>query len=132
MGSSVLTSPRLPLSHSFLLWTWALCLCTARLHAADPVNPTRSRLGINLSGIADRGTEHPFADAFKTSRPWISQRAGSPWGQGPKLDLDQWGWVRRLEPDAWAETLLFTSGHAPPGNYPCLYEGEGSLMMFYI
>ncbi|NGO39626.1 hypothetical protein G4L39_09495 [Limisphaera ngatamarikiensis] len=92
-----------------------------------PPDPRLSRLGINLSGIADWGTEHPFSDAFKTARPWISQRAGAPWGQGPKLDLDASGWVRRLEPEAWAETLLFTAGHAPAGTYLCLYEGEGEL-----
>ncbi|MCX7867449.1 hypothetical protein [Limisphaera sp. VF-2] len=95
--------------------------------AAESIAPARSRLGINLSGIADWNTEHPFADAFKTARPWISQRTGAPWGQGPKLDLDSLGWVRRLEPDCWAETLLFTHGHAPAGTYLCLYEGEGRL-----
>ncbi|MCS7090175.1 MAG: hypothetical protein RMN51_03885 [Verrucomicrobiota bacterium] len=96
--------------------------------AASP-RPERSRLGINLAGIADWGTEHPFADAFKTSRPWISQRIGAAWGQGPTLELDDHGWVRRLEPDCWAETLLFTAGHAPAGKYLGRYEGEGTLVV---
>lgn len=114
-------------------WVAGLCLAlsvlaaSSPLAAADALSPARSRLGINLSGIADWNTEHPFADAFKTARPWISQRTGAPWGQGPKLDLDPLGWVRRLEPDSWAETLLFTHGHAPAGQYLCLYEGQGTL-----
>jgi len=107
--------------------TLAVLAAGQSIRAADPIAPARSRLGINLSGIADWNTEHPFADAFKTSRPWISQRQGAPWGQGPKLAVDKLGWVQRLETNAWAETLLFTHGHAPAGTYLCLYEGEGLL-----
>lgn len=108
------------------LVAWAPGPSNAGTAEPDPP-PHRSRLGINLSGIADWGTEHPFCDAFKTARPWISQRNGAPWGQGPALDLDELGWVRRLEPGTWAETLLFTAGHAPKGTYTCLYDGEGTL-----
>ncbi|MEJ5238934.1 MAG: hypothetical protein WHT82_11275, partial [Limisphaera sp.] len=60
----------------------ALMAAGALAAATESVAPARSRLGINLSGIADWNTEHPFADAFKTARPWISQRTGAPWGQG--------------------------------------------------
>lgn len=47
-----------------------------------------ARLGMNLNGPADWNTELPFVDVFRFSREWISQQAGKPWGQGPKLDLD--------------------------------------------
>jgi hypothetical protein len=89
----------------------------------------RPKLGMNLSGIADWNTELPFVDVFRMSRPWISQRKGAGWGQGPKLDLDEHGWVRRLEPDCWAETLMCTieGGHYPSGEYIVLYEGEGEI-----
>lgn len=88
---------------------------------------SHARLGINLSGIVDWNTEHPFVDVFRLSRAWISQKEGQPWGKGPKLELDEHGWVKRLEPDCFAETLILTAGHAPIGEYVCLYEGEGEI-----
>jgi len=117
-----------PALHVLVLGLVAWVFGPSTRGTAEPAPPpNRSRLGINLSGIADWGTEHPFCDAFKTARPWISQRNGAPWGQGPALDLDEFGWVRRLEPGTWAETLLFTAGHAPKGTYTCLHDGEGTL-----
>jgi len=87
------------------------------------------RLGMNLSGPADWNTELAFVDVFRMSRPWVSQRKGSRWGQGPALDLDEHGWVKRLETGCWAETPLCTipNGHYPAGDYTVLYEGEGKL-----
>ena len=87
------------------------------------------RIGINLAGIADWNTELPFVDVFRMARPWISQRRGARWGGGPPLELDPYGWVKRLEPDCWAETLMCTidGGHYPSGVYTVLYEGEGQL-----
>ncbi len=90
---------------------------------------SKPALGINLSGISDWATELPFVDAFKMSRPWISQRRGSSWGSGPPLELDSYGWVRRLEPDCYAETLIYSSRvkRYPGGIYTLLYEGEGQI-----
>src|SRR5262249_53571079 len=68
----------------------------------------RPRMDINLSEAKDYGTELPFVDVFRLSRPWISQRKGADWGKGPPLELDECSWVKRLEPDCWAETLLCT------------------------
>ena len=93
-------------------------------------NPVeRASLGINLSGPADWNTELPFVDVFRFSRNWVSQRKGAPWGQGPKLSVDERGWVTKLETDCWAETLLCTidGGHYPAGEYAVLYDGDGSL-----
>jgi len=89
----------------------------------------RPRLGINLHGPADWNTELPFVDVFRMSRRWISQRKGAGWGQGPELELDRFGWVKRLEPGCYAETMLCTirGGHYPSGLYTVLYEGEGQL-----
>lgn len=89
----------------------------------------RPRMGINLAGPADWNTELPFVDVFRMSRPWISQRKGQPWGKGPALALDERGWVRSLEADCWAETLLCTieGGHYPAGDYTVLYEGRGRI-----
>lgn len=86
---------------------------------------------MNLSGPADWNSEVPFVDAFRMARPWISQREGGSWGSGPALDLDEHGWVRRLEPGCYAETLLCTieGGHYPSGRYTVLYDGEGDLRL---
>ncbi|NOY80883.1 MAG: hypothetical protein GXP31_07735 [Kiritimatiellaeota bacterium] len=98
---------------------------------ADAVPPSapRPRLGMNLAGPADWNTELPFVDVFKLSRPWISQKKGMAWGKGPKLELDKHGWVKRLAPDCWAETLLCTirGGHYPGGRYTVLYDGRGRI-----
>lgn len=87
------------------------------------------KLGMNLNGPADWNTEIPFVDAFRLSRPWISQRRGEGWGKGPELDLDEHGWVKRLEEGCFAETLMMTidGGHYPSGRYTVLYDGRGEI-----
>lgn len=90
-------------------------------------SPARSRLGINLAGPADWNTEHPFVDVFRLSRQWISQRQGEGWGKGPELKRDAQGWITELQPDCWAETPILTHGHAPRGEYVCLYDGDGEI-----
>jgi hypothetical protein len=82
-----------------------------------------------LSAPKDYHTELPFVDVFRLSRPWISQKKGAGWGKGPTLALDDHGWVTRLEPGCYAETLLCTipGGHYPGGNYTVRYDGEGKL-----
>ena len=84
--------------------------------AADLAPPKGDpRLGINLAGPCDWNTELPFVDVFRMSRRWISQREGAAWGKGPKLTLDEHGWVKSLEPGCYAETLMCTieGGHYP-------------------
>ncbi|MBN1124533.1 MAG: hypothetical protein JXA82_05960 [Sedimentisphaerales bacterium] len=87
------------------------------------------QLGMNLAGPADWNTELPFVDVFRMSRSWISQQKDKSWGKGPELDLDEHGWIRRLEPDCWAETLMCTieGGHYPSGRYAIFYDGKGKL-----
>ena len=109
-----------------LLFSLIITCLPANLFAA-PQPASDSCLGINLSGIVDWNTEHPFVDVFRLSRAWISQKEGQPWGKGPRLDLDEHGWVKRLEPDCFVETPILTGGHAPAGDYACLYEGEGEI-----
>lgn len=91
--------------------------------------PIKARLGMNLAGPADWMTELPFVDVFRTSRPWISQKKGTAWGQGPALEIDALGWVKRLELGCYAESMLCTipAGHYPSGVYTVLYEGEGKI-----
>jgi hypothetical protein len=88
----------------------------------------RSPMGINLNGVTDYTTQWPFVDVFKVSRPWISQKAGYPWGQGPALKLTADGWVASLDPGQVAQTVIYDNGkHYPAGKYTLLYEGDGVL-----
>lgn len=105
----------------------AVVLAGTSLSGAGP--ETRPRLGINLAGPADWMTELPFVDVFRTSRPWISQQKGAAWGQGSELAVDELGWVKRLDPGCYAESMLCTisGGHYPSGTYTVLYQGEGQL-----
>jgi len=117
---------------AFLLVAAASVLRDFPAGAAETATPRPAaspRLGMNLNGPADWNTELPFVDVFRFSRPWISQRKGSPWGKGPELALDEHGWVTRLGSDCWAETPLCTieDGHYPAGKYTVLYDGTGRL-----
>ncbi|NOX54541.1 MAG: hypothetical protein GXP27_08905 [Planctomycetes bacterium] len=97
--------------------------------SAPAAEKARPQLGMNLAGPADWSTELPFVDVFRLSRKWISQRRGAGWGKGPELELDEHGWVKRLQPNCYAETLLCTidGGHYPSGRYTVLYKGRGRL-----
>ena len=107
---------------------WIAALLAPPLTMAD--GGARPRLGINLAGPADWMTELPFVDVFRTSRQWISQKQGAGWGKGPELAIDELGWVKCLEPECYAETMLCTiqGGHYPTGTYTVLYEGAGKLV----
>ncbi len=97
--------------------------------ASQPAAPGLPRLGINLSEAVDWNTELPFIDFFRMSREWISQRPGGDWGKGPKLALDDRGWVTSLEPGHWADTPMCsaTADPYPRGTYKVSYEGAGEL-----
>ena len=90
---------------------------------------SNSPLGINVQGIDDWTTQWPFVDAFKISRPWISQRKNSPWGQGGPLNLTPDGWIASLDQDQYADTAVFDDGqgHYPSGQYVLIYDGEGTI-----
>jgi hypothetical protein len=87
-----------------------------------------SPLGTNLNGISDWSTELAFVDAFKMSRAWISGNS-SDWDDGRSFDVDEHGWVRSLQSDQIARTLLFWSmdGRYPAGQYHVFYEGGGTM-----
>src|SRR4026207_1882905 len=70
----------------------------AEVRAESPA--PRSPLGMNLAGVRDWSQEIVFVDVFKASRTWISQERGQPWGKGPPLELDDYGWGEWLEAGA--------------------------------
>jgi hypothetical protein len=100
----------------------------------ESMEPSASRLGINLSGARDWNTELPFVDVFRLARSWVSQREGSEWGQGPALDLDERGWIKSLAPGCSADALMCTiaGGRFPQGRYTCLYDGSGTVTMLNV
>lgn len=104
------------------------CLMPA-LAAEKTAAYAHPQIGMNLAGPADYASELPFVDVFRTSRAWISQRKGAGWGQGPALELDEWGWVKKLEPGCTVTTPMCTveAGHYPGGIYTVFYEGEGRI-----
>ncbi len=110
------------------------------------VDNIQSAVGTNLNAINDWSSELSFIDAFKTSRPWLTQcqkgeqadcSSDKAWNtqEADELDLDEHGWVRSLpnptdKATYWfVGTLLFTSlnGHYPAGQYIVLYDGEGTI-----
>ncbi|MFB9883871.1 IPT/TIG domain-containing protein [Planobispora siamensis] len=112
---------------------------TASLHiqagpaaAATPAAEAAAEtaLGVNIAPVRDWTPEWPFVDAFRTSRPWISQRTGAGWGQGPALQLDEHGWVRSMEPGQYVDAAIFTSGDYPIGTYVVTWEGDGDVTFF--
>ncbi|MFN8372814.1 MAG: hypothetical protein U0694_08050 [Anaerolineae bacterium] len=113
-----------------LLFVIILLLAVSVVQAQGD-NAGNEMLGINLAGIADWATEHPFVDVFKTARTWISQRDGAEWGQGGELALTPEGWVAALDEGQYAETLMFsadvTMAEGLDGQYTILYDGEGAL-----
>ena len=60
-------------------------------------------------------TELQFVDVFRTAHPWSTSEKGHRLGQGPELAVDEFGWVKRLEPGCHAEAMLCTisGGHYP-------------------
>ena len=93
--------------------------------------PGTPALGINLAGPADWNTELPLVDVFRFSRTWVSQKEGQPWGQGPALDLDERGWVKKLDPGCYAESPLCTiqGGHYPSGRWTVTWSGNGQVTL---
>jgi hypothetical protein len=93
-------------------------------------------IGTNLSGIVEWSSQIPFLDAFKSSKPWITQ-AERTWDtqEEKKLDLDANGWVKSLPQLGDSAnytsvgTLMFREigGMYPPGKYIVLYQGEGTM-----
>ncbi|MGI9253487.1 MAG: hypothetical protein ACR2J8_07065, partial [Thermomicrobiales bacterium] len=79
------------------------------------VGNANSPIGTNLAGVTDYATERPFADVFKTARPWFSGVDGGAWEDNRALDLDSNGNVRSLLANQVARSVLFTAVPPDPG-----------------
>ena len=88
-----------------------------------------SRFGMNLTGPVPWNPELPLVDVFKLSTPWRRYDEGLGYDQGPPLELDSNGWVKRLDPGCYAVASVCTiAGRGyPTGDYTILWDGKGSL-----
>ncbi len=103
----------------------ALTVSTSFAQEAAP----SAELGMNLAELNDWSTAYPLVDLFKSARPWISQKGDGSWSRGPKLELDEHGWIKKLESGCSAEVPMFSEspGTMPVGDYVILYDGKGTL-----
>lgn len=109
-------------------WMFALVLAVGCTSPVDSPKKTASAstkqdrfLGVNLASVVDWSSEWPFADVYKTSRPWMEK------GPGP-FTYDEAG-NPLLRPGQSVETLIFRDldGHFPAGEYVATYEGTGEV-----
>lgn len=114
--------PRFAILLGLVLSPW-LIIQSRPVTAAERPRP---RLGMNLSGVVYWNTELPFVDVFHLSSGWDGH---GPNGTSPKLDLDEHGWVKRLDPGVNANSLMctFPGGHYPSGPFTVLYDGKGTM-----
>ena len=109
-----------------LLFVVLLLLCSTVVNGTEKNDGVP--LGMNLCGLASWNPP-VFVDVFKQAREWISHQQGKDWGQGPALELDENGWIKRFpSSDCFAETpLLDWAKCMPGGNYTVLYDGDGTI-----
>lgn len=95
-----------------------------------PTDKPDTLAGTNLAEVRDYGTNAPFTDLFRASRPWKSGTA-SEFDDGKPLDLDEHGWVRSLAPGQVARAVVLNdeggTGCFKPGRYLLTYEGTGKF-----
>ncbi len=103
----------------------------AKKLSIKPKQKPNARLGINFSGIAYWGSEFPFVNLMYQSSEWVSQPVNGDWGNGPKLALDDHGWIKKLETGCKATKILTSLDNAqyPSGTYIILYDGEGEISL---
>jgi hypothetical protein len=102
----------------------------------------RLRIGTNLAGPADWGSEWPFVDIMKYSRSWITfnsewvEGGENPWDTGvlDRIPLDGSGYPLELpfavagtETTQVVRTVWANTAALEEGRYTVLYDGEGKV-----
>lgn len=86
-------------------------------------------VGTNLAAPSYGTRNYPFVDLMRQAdRRWISGHADE-WDDGRRIDVDDHGWIRSLEPGQIARTFLIAGddpGHLA-GELTVLYEGRGEI-----
>ena len=87
-------------------------------------------LGVNLAYVDYYSSLLVFRDLFRQASRWIPQEvSGNTWNTGAELELDEHGWIARLEAGQAAAVLLARDieGHYPGGRWRLEYQGQGRL-----
>lgn len=111
-----------------------LLLLPGLAQAQTPANPS---LGLNLAGISDWSTQHPFLDHMRTARPWIGHEPGhwGAWDTGRLAAegfLDASGYPRALPPgverlEAFVLTDQPEAAASLVGTYVLRWEGRATV-----
>jgi hypothetical protein len=116
---------------------FALATAFSLPNAAGPL-----RIGMNLAGPADWGSEWPFADIMKYCRTWIPfnsvwvEGGANPWDTGviDRIPADENGYplalpydVEGTEAPQAVRTVWANTQTLPEGVYTVLFDGEGVL-----
>jgi hypothetical protein len=119
-----------------ILTAAALFMLLGSAYAGD----CRLRIGTNLAGPADWGSEWPFVDIMKYCRTWITfnsewvEGGENPWDTGvlDRIPLDENGYPLELpftvagtETTQVVRTVWANTAALPDGLYTVLYDGEG-------
>lgn len=123
-----------------LLFLLATCIGIVSAQTDCPL-----RIGTNLAGPADYGSEWPLVDIMKYGRTWTTHNAWwvgggvNPWDTQvlSHFELDEHGWPMQVPVEnipgteapqivlaVWANTEVL-----PAGTYILLYEGEGTMTL---
>lgn len=93
-------------------------------------HPGRKRVvGTNLGTARYWGESFPFVNLMHMADGWIAGTR-TVWNDGSALDLDEHGWVRRLQPGQEARIFIVTAEggrYAPTGVYTVVYDGQGEM-----
>ena len=122
-----------------------LCLLASSMTIGTAQSDCPLRIGTNLAGPADYGSEWPLVDIMKYARTWTTHNA---WWVGggqnlwdtqvlPYFDLDEHGWPMQVPvediPGTEAPQIVLTvwanTSVLPEGVYTLLYEGEGEIVL---
>ncbi|MDX1951746.1 MAG: hypothetical protein SFY81_06155 [Verrucomicrobiota bacterium] len=87
--------------------------------------PNRQKIGMNLAGIIDFQSQIPFANVFKTARPWMKDEA-----ELRAIPLTTNGYPL-LKSGQSLDYFMLTieGGHYPAGVYTATYKGKGRVEM---
>ena len=89
-------------------------------------NTHKGSIGMNLSPVTDWSTAYPFLNFVKHARPFSDGKDGV-------LELDKYGWVKRLKPGQIANLFFLTvdKDRLPYKKYIVRYKGKGKVIYKY-
>jgi hypothetical protein len=119
-----------------------LIACLFHAPAAAQTDSCRLKIGMNIAGLSDWGSENPFVDLMKSCREWLTANsvwmAGrtNPWDTGiiDSIPRDLQGYPLEIpytvlgqETTQVVHTVWANTSSLQAGDYICLYDGDGDL-----